>query len=48
MEERRRDRASKRDERPAPEMRIGFRVLAAIVMAVKIDQIGIRADGERE
>ena len=32
MEARRRDRASKRDERPAPEMMIGFWVLVGLVI----------------
>ena len=32
MEERRRDCASKREARPPPEMRIGFRVVVAIVV----------------
>lgn len=31
MEERRRDCASKREQRPAPEMRIGFRVLTGMM-----------------
>ena len=36
IEARRRDCASKREERPAPEMRIGFPVLIAIAIVLEL------------